>query len=82
MFNFEGIFVVQQGGTMKANGLFSIWIGERFVVVAGINPRGPEIDYNPVSLTPVGLIGITYKNVSMIVTISSPLHTVYHHHRK
>ncbi|KAH3727380.1 hypothetical protein DPMN_053314 [Dreissena polymorpha] len=47
-----GIFVVLQGGTMKANGLFRIGIGERFVVVSGINPRGPEIDYNPVSLTP------------------------------
>ncbi|KAH3803738.1 hypothetical protein DPMN_132006 [Dreissena polymorpha] len=69
----EGIFVVLQGGTMKANGLFSIGIGERCVVVAGINPRGPEIDHNPVSLTPVGLLGVTYKNASMIVTISSPL---------
>ncbi|KAH3841973.1 hypothetical protein DPMN_115460 [Dreissena polymorpha] len=69
----EGIFVARQGGTMKAKGLFSIGIGERFIVVAGINPRGPEIDYNPVSLTPVGLTGVTYKNASMIVTISSPL---------
>ncbi|KAH3701289.1 hypothetical protein DPMN_076272 [Dreissena polymorpha] len=69
----EGIFVARQGGTMKANSLFSIGIGERFIVVAGINPRGPEIDYNPVSLTPVGLAGVTYKNASTIVTISSPL---------
>ncbi|KAH3803726.1 hypothetical protein DPMN_131994 [Dreissena polymorpha] len=69
----EGIFVVLQGGTMKANGLFSIGNGERCVVVAGINPRGPEIDHNPVSLTPVGLLGVTYKNASMLVTISSPL---------
>ncbi|KAH3727411.1 hypothetical protein DPMN_053346 [Dreissena polymorpha] len=68
-----GIFVVLQGGTMKANGLFRIGIGERFVVVSGINPRGPVIDYNPVSLTPVGLLGVTYTNVSMMVTISSPL---------
>ncbi|KAH3853758.1 uncharacterized protein LOC127875368 isoform X2 [Dreissena polymorpha] len=72
-FQAEGIFIALQGGTMKANGLFSIGIGERFVVVAGITTRGPDIDYNPVSLTPVGLLGVTYKNVSMIVTISSPL---------
>ncbi|KAH3833690.1 hypothetical protein DPMN_107002 [Dreissena polymorpha] len=69
----EGIFVALQGGTMKANGLFSIEIGERFVVVAGINPRGPDIDYNPMSLTPVGMLSVTYKNVSTIVTISSQL---------
>ncbi|KAH3886314.1 hypothetical protein DPMN_010318 [Dreissena polymorpha] len=35
----EGIFVARQGGTVKANGLFSIGIGERFIVVAGIKPR-------------------------------------------
>ncbi|KAH3727376.1 hypothetical protein DPMN_053310 [Dreissena polymorpha] len=58
---------------MKANGLFSIGIGERFIVVAGINLRGPEIDYNPVSFIPVGVLGVTYKNASMMVTISSPL---------
>ncbi|KAH3841637.1 uncharacterized protein LOC127880066 [Dreissena polymorpha] len=69
----EVIFVALQGGTMKANGLFSIGIGERFVVVAGINPRGPDIDYNPVSLSSVGLLGVTYENASTIVTISSPL---------
>ncbi|KAH3841688.1 uncharacterized protein LOC127880048 [Dreissena polymorpha] len=69
----EGICVVLQGGTMKANGLFSIGIGERFVVVAGVNPRGPDIDYNPVSFTPVGMLSVTYKNASMIVTISSQL---------
>ncbi|KAH3841844.1 hypothetical protein DPMN_115325 [Dreissena polymorpha] len=69
----EGIFVALQGGTMKANGLFSIGIGERFEVVAGINPRGPDIDYNPVSYTPVRLRGVTYTNARMIVTISSPL---------
>ncbi|KAH3738250.1 hypothetical protein DPMN_044880 [Dreissena polymorpha] len=34
----EGIFAALQGGTMKANGQFSIGIGERFVVVAGITP--------------------------------------------
>ncbi|KAH3841970.1 uncharacterized protein LOC127875916 [Dreissena polymorpha] len=72
-FQAEGIFVVLQGSTMKAKGLFSIGIGERIVVVAGINPRGPEIDYNPVFLIPVGLLGVTYKNASMIVTISTPL---------
>ncbi|KAH3885845.1 hypothetical protein DPMN_009844 [Dreissena polymorpha] len=69
----EGIFVARQGGTIKANGLFSIGIGERFVIVAGINPRGPDIDYKSVSLSPVGLLSVTYTNASMIVTISSPL---------
>ncbi|KAH3859165.1 hypothetical protein DPMN_101881 [Dreissena polymorpha] len=69
----EGIYMALQRGIMKANGMFSIGIGEKFVVVAGINTRGPDIDFNPVSLTPVGLLGVTYKNASMIVTISSPL---------
>ncbi|KAH3789594.1 hypothetical protein DPMN_167779 [Dreissena polymorpha] len=69
----EGIFVSLQGGYMKAHGPFSIRIGERFVVVAGINSRGPDIDYNPVSLTPVGMLSVTYKYASRIVTISSQL---------
>ncbi|KAH3741528.1 hypothetical protein DPMN_048253 [Dreissena polymorpha] len=69
----DGIFVALQGGTMKANGLFCIGIGEKFVVVAGIHTRGPDFDYNPMSLSPVGLLGVTYTNASTIVTISSPL---------
>ncbi|KAH3841854.1 hypothetical protein DPMN_115335 [Dreissena polymorpha] len=69
----EGIFMALQRGTMKVNGLFSIGIGERFVVVAGINIRGPDIDYNPVSLSPVGMLSVTYKYASMIVTISTQL---------
>ncbi|KAH3741557.1 hypothetical protein DPMN_048282 [Dreissena polymorpha] len=68
----EGIFVALQGGTIKANGLFSIGIGVRFVVVAGINPRGQDIDYNPVSFTPVGMLGVKYKDARTIVTLSSP----------
>ncbi|KAH3789552.1 hypothetical protein DPMN_167733 [Dreissena polymorpha] len=69
----ESIYVSLQGGYMKAHGPFSIGIGERFVVVAGINPRGPDIDYNPVPLTPVGMLSVTYKYAIRIVTISSQL---------
>ncbi|KAH3851048.1 hypothetical protein DPMN_093526 [Dreissena polymorpha] len=67
----EGIFVALHGGTLDAIGLFSIGIGERWVVVAGINLRGPHIDYDLKSLTPVGLLGVTYKNCSRVITISS-----------
>ncbi|KAH3738259.1 hypothetical protein DPMN_044890 [Dreissena polymorpha] len=58
---------------MKANGLFSIGIGERFVVVAGITPADRISTTIRCSLTPVVLLGVTYKNASMIVTIYSPL---------
>ncbi|KAH3851053.1 hypothetical protein DPMN_093531 [Dreissena polymorpha] len=67
----EGMFVALHGGSMDAIGLFSIGIGERCVVVAGINLRGPHIDYDLKSLTPMGLLGVTYKNCSRVITISS-----------
>ncbi|KAH3859003.1 uncharacterized protein LOC127872653 [Dreissena polymorpha] len=67
----EGIFVALLSGTMDAVGLFSIGIGERCVVVAGINLCGPHIDYDLKSLTPARLLGVTYKNCSKIITFSS-----------
>ncbi|KAH3851052.1 hypothetical protein DPMN_093530 [Dreissena polymorpha] len=67
----EGMFVALHGGSMDAIGLFSIGIGERCVVVAGINLRGPHIEYDLKSLIPVGLLGVMYKNCSRVITISS-----------
>ncbi|KAH3853746.1 uncharacterized protein LOC127875369 [Dreissena polymorpha] len=67
----DGIFVALLGGTVEAIGLYGIGIGERCVVVAGINLRGPHIDYDLVSLTPIGVLDVKYKNASRIITISS-----------
>ncbi|KAH3853754.1 hypothetical protein DPMN_096286 [Dreissena polymorpha] len=67
----ESISVALLGGTVEAIGLYGIGIGDRCVVVAGINLRGPHIDYDLVSLTPRGLLDVKYKNASRIITISS-----------